>query len=182
MIWESLRGEKQRKRTYNCSTRAKRGSTPPLVASPHRLLQKPPEPLDSDFKASTHTPRFSFPFQFYVAAPCIIICYSLLNCLLHSCVLSRHYSGHKLLYRWIFFFYLPARRGCRMWQGPCTSWHQEQPWNQKNNLWNSLYKTPPMQKIGIKKKLYISVVQKWEHATNLVHTSLKLFRLKKILF
>lgn len=107
MIWESLRGERQRNRTYNCSTRAKRGSTPPLVASPHRLLQKPPKPLDSDFKTSTHPPHFLFPFQFYVASPFIIICYSSLNCLLHSCVLSCHYSGHKLLYRWIFVF-LPA--------------------------------------------------------------------------
>lgn len=97
MIWESLRGERQRNRTYNCSTRVKRGSTPPLVASPHRLLQKPPKPRDSDFKTSTHPPHFLFPFQFYVASLFIIIFYSSLNCLLHSCVLFCHYSGHKLL-------------------------------------------------------------------------------------
>lgn len=88
---------------------------PPSSGQTHWLLHKPPKPPGSNFKTSTHTRRFLFPVQFYAASPYIIICSSSLNCLLHSCVVSCHYSVHKLLCRWIFFFpYLPARRVYRV--------------------------------------------------------------------
>lgn len=132
MIWGSWRGGRGRTRTYKCGRRAKRGSASPLVASPHRLLQNPPKPLDSGFKTSKH-PSFFIPrailccftvyyyyyyyLLFLIKLPAALLCYflSLLG-------------AQAVVQMDLFLFFLPVckKRIQSVTGATHTPWHQEQ--------------------------------------------------------